>query len=599
MRNADVVLVIVCDRGRRGLPLENVYRLLYNPELYLLAYGNIAPNQGAMTPGITGETADGMSLEKIERIIGLLRQEKYQWTPVRRVHIPKSNGKTRPLGIPTWSDKLLQEVVRLILEAYYDPQFSDHSHGFRAGRGCHTALTTIKHVWKGTSWFIEGDIEACFDSLDHQVMLDILAESIHDNRFLRLIGNLLKAGYLEDWKYGRTLSGTPQGGIVSPILSNIYLDRLDKHIEANLLPAYNRGERRRPNSEYRSLRHAMMRAKYEGREDDARQLHKQMLATPSKQLDDPEYRRLRYIRYADDFLLGFAGPREESEQIKQELKIFLRDTLRLTLSEDKTKITHAREDAARFLGYDIVTMHNLAKRTRSKDGRVQRSISAAIGLKVPADVIKAKCKTYMANGKPTHRLERTNNEVFSIIREYDAEYRGLVEYYRLAYNLSRLTTLEWVMGTSLTKTLAHKLKISVSQVYRRYQTTTNVDGKAKKVLLVSIPRDGKEPATAMYPSTTLVHKDKAALNDSPKPIWNVRTELVERLLADTCELCGAQNAIEVHHIRHLADIQKKGRSGTPEWKTRMSARRRKTLVVCRNCHNDIHRPQRTRNQKDE
>jgi group II intron reverse transcriptase/maturase len=242
MRNAETVLGIIRDRGNRGLPLEAVYRQLFNPELYLCAYGRIARNHGALTPGATAETADGMSLHKIQAIIDQLRNERYRWTPVRRTYIGKRNSvKKRPLGIPTWSDKLLQEVIRLMLEAYYEPQFSPRSHGFRRGHGCHTALRKIKRTWRGTAWFIEGDISQCFDSLDHQVLLAILREKIHDNRFLRLIENLLKAGYLEDWRYGRTLSGAPQGGIVSPILANIYLDRLDKFVETTLLPVHNRG----------------------------------------------------------------------------------------------------------------------------------------------------------------------------------------------------------------------------------------------------------------------------------------------------------------------------------------------------------------------
>jgi group II intron reverse transcriptase/maturase len=228
--------------GTHRLPLERLYRCLFNPELYLLAYGRIYRNEGALTPGVTTETVDGMRLAKIQAIIDALRSERYRWDPARRVYIAKKGtSKKRPLGLPTWSDKLLQEVIRLLLEAYYEPQFSDRSHGFRSGRGCHTALQTIYPGWRGTTWFIEGDICDCFGSLDHELMIKILAEKIHDNRFLRLIDGLLRAGYLEQWRYHATLSGSPQGGVASPILSNIYLDRLDKYIETNLLPAHNRG----------------------------------------------------------------------------------------------------------------------------------------------------------------------------------------------------------------------------------------------------------------------------------------------------------------------------------------------------------------------
>jgi group II intron reverse transcriptase/maturase len=300
MRNAEVILGVIRDRGSRGLPLERVYRLLFSRELFLLAYGRIARNRGAMTPGVTGETADGMSLAKIDAIIEAVRLERYRWTPVRRMYIPKKHGKVRPLGIPTWSDKLLQEVIRLILQAYYEPQFADCSHGFRPKRGCHTALRDVHRTWNGTTWFIEGDISQCFDSLDHEVLLQILAENIHDGRFLRLIGELLRAGYLEHWKFNKTLSGSPQGGIVSPILSNIYLDRLDKWVNSELLPKYNRGIMRKENAEYARLNTRSHWLRRRGKLEAARNLRKQVKQMPSKDPHDSEFRRLRYIRYADD-----------------------------------------------------------------------------------------------------------------------------------------------------------------------------------------------------------------------------------------------------------------------------------------------------------
>ena len=309
MRDAAAVLEIIRERGRRGLPLERVYRCLFNPDLYLLAYGKIYRNAGAMTPGTTSETVDGMNLGKIEAIITALRQERYRWTPVRRTYIEKKGTKKkRPLGLPTWSDKLLQEVIRLLLEAYYEPQFSGRSHGFRPGRGCHTALQEIYHQWRGTVWFIEGDITDCFGSLDHSITRSILAEKIHDGRFLRLIDGLLQAGYLEDWRYHQTLSGCPQGGVVSPVLSNIYLDRLDTYIEQTLLPAHNRGARRTPYRPYMRLWQRAFRLERQGEREAGHALRKQMQAMPSRDPDDPGYRRLRYCRYADDWLLGFTGP---------------------------------------------------------------------------------------------------------------------------------------------------------------------------------------------------------------------------------------------------------------------------------------------------
>jgi group II intron reverse transcriptase/maturase len=283
-----------------------------------------------------------MSEGKIDQIIELMRHERYRFAPARRVYIPKKNGKLRPLGLPSWSDKLVGEVVRLLLEAYYEPGFSDRSHGFRKRRGCHTALRDIQKTWTGTVWFIEGDISDCFGSLDHQILPKILSEKIHDQRFLRMIAHMLKAGYLEDWDYHDTLSGCPQGGPVSPILSNIYLDKLDKFVERELIPQYTQGTRRRDNPEYHRTAAQLADARRRGDRAAARDLARQLRSLPSKDPADPGYRRLRYIRYADDHILGFTGPKAEAEDIKARLAAFLRETLGLELNQDKTLITHAR-----------------------------------------------------------------------------------------------------------------------------------------------------------------------------------------------------------------------------------------------------------------
>jgi len=447
MQSAETVLGVLRERGRRGLPLEQLYRQMFNPRLYLLAYGRIYANKGAMTPGVTRETVDGMSIRKIERIIAAMRHERYRFGPVRRTHIPKRNGKTRPLGMPTWSDKLVGEVVRLLLEAYYEPTFSDRSHGFRPGRGCHTALREVANTWTGTTWFVEGDISDCFGSLDHGVMLSILTEKIHDNRFLRLLRTMLTAGYLQDWTWNATLSGVPQGGIASPVLSNIYLHKLDAFVENTLIPEFTRGRLRARNPHYRAVEHAIVRARRRGDRAEVRSLYRRLHSLPSQDPGDPGYRRLRYCRYADDTLLGFAGPKAEAEQIKQRLAAFLRDDLTLELSPDKTLITHARTQRARFLGYEI-TVASSATRTRrpsTSDGRNRRSLNGTVVLRVPASVIKAKSAPYLSRGKPACRNPMINESDYNIVARYGAEYRGIVQYYLLAGDVFRLHRLRWVM----------------------------------------------------------------------------------------------------------------------------------------------------------
>ena len=586
MRTAETVLNVIRERGERGLPLENIYRLLYNRNLYLRAYGRIYSNQGATTKGITAQTMDGMSLAEIDRIINELRYERFRWTPVRRVNIPKPNGKTRALGIPTGPDKLLQEVIRMILEAYYEPQFSDLSHGFRADRGCHTALSEVATTWSGTRWFVEGDIKGCFDNIDHDVLLSVLGEKLHDNRFLRLLKYLLKAGYMEDWKYGRTLSGTPQGGIVSPILANIYLDRLDKYVETMLIPAHTRGKARKRNPAWGAVRRQMLAEQKLGNHKLAKTLRRKMQQLPSGDPSDPGYRRLRYVRYADDFVLGFIGPKAEAEQIKESLETFLRDILKLELSKEKTLITHATSQAAKFLGYELVNQ----QANDQLDANGYRNLNGRIGLRVPAKVIEQHCQAYMSNGKPTNRPELLHEEDFSIVDRYQAEFRGVVQYYLLAHNVSHFGRLQWVMGQSLAKTLANKHKTSCAKVFRRYKSTTQTaHGERVCLKVVKVQGDGKRPKVAQFGGIPLKRKRQAVLVDrKPQRYRTDRNELVKRLLADECELCGSTVDIEVHHIRALRDLNVKGQREKPKWVQVMAARRRKTLVVCRPCHLNTH-----------
>lgn len=585
MQSAETILSVLRERGRRGLPLERLYRQLFNPQLYVVAYRKLYSNTGAMTSGVTSETVDGMSLTKIGNIIDTVQVERWRWSPVRRIYIPKKNGKRRPLGLPTWSDKLLAEVVRMLLNAYYDVQFSDHSHGFRPGRGCHTALQEIVDVWNGTKWFVEGDISRCFESLDHQVMLETLGEKVHDNRFLRLVGGMLSAGYLEDWKWGSTLSGAPQGGVASPILSNIYLDRLDRYVETQLLPLFNRGTRRSTNPAYERASAAIRNARRRGDRVAVRELRLHRRTLPSKDASDPHYRRLRYCRYADDVLLGFSGPKAEAVEIKQRLGRFLHDELKLELSEEKTLITHARSGKARFLGYDIVAQHSDDKLTKGK-----RSINGEIGLRVPDEAITRRCVPYMRHGKPWHRPQMLSDQDYSILSQYQAEYRGVVQYYLLAANVCHLNRLHWVMETSLLKTLAGKHRSSVAKMARKYKTTIDTPYGPRVCFQTMVERgEDKKPLVARFGGIPLRRQKKVALIDrSPNLVTTSGNELINRLIAGLCELCGSVERLEVHHIRKLADLNKPGRNEKPAWVRIMAKRRRKTLIVCAACHDAIH-----------
>ena len=582
MQSAETVLGVLRERGRNSLPCDELYRQLFNPQLYLLAYGRIYSNKGSMTAGVTGETADGMSMGKIERIIDAMRHERFRFRPVKRIYIPKKNGRKRPLGLPTFSDKLVGEVMRLLLEAYYEPTFSGRSHGFRPRRGCHTALTEVAKTWTATTWFIEADIADCFGSLDHEVMLGILAERIQDNRFLALIKQMLQAGYLEDWVFGSTLSGAPQGGVLSPLLSNIYLDRLDRFVEETLIPENTRGSVRTHNPAYHRLSGVIERGRRRGDRTTVREAIKARRLLPRVDPQDPGYRRLRYVRYADDHLLGFTGPKAEAEEIKRRLTQFLHDELKLELSQEKTLITHARSQAARFLGYDISAYHS---NTKLSGGR--RLTGGFIKLGVPRAVIKAKTTQYFKRGKPASRHGLVHQDDYTIVATYGAEYRGLVQYYLLADNVYWFNRVEWAMSSSMLKTLAAKHRSSAVKMAARHRTRIQTPRGPRTCFEAVIHRSGKVALIARFGGIPLSRQKTAVLYDrQPRQTGYAHKEIVTRLLRGKCELCGGTDAIEVHQVRSLATLSNTEQG--PEWAAVMQRKRRKTLMVCRSCHEGIH-----------
>lgn len=394
-----------------------------------------------------------------------------------------------------------------------------------------------------------------------------------------------------DHTFNKTLSGVPQGSIVSPILSNLLLSKLDTFVETVLIPQYTRGEKRQRNSEYLRLINRATRLTKKGQIKQARKLRQQAQKLPSVDPHDSEYRRLNYCRYADDFGLAFIGPKAEADEIKQRLAAFLRNELKLNLSDEKTLVTHTRSSAAKFLGYEITILQDDKKQRRTKTGRKMRSLNGGVGLRLPWAVLLDKCNRYQKRGRPVHRTELLNESDFTIISTYQLEYRGLVEYYRMAYNLRILNRLKWVMEQSLTKTLAHKHKTSVAKIYDQYRTEMETEGKKRKVLQVLVPREGKRPLVATWGGISLSWDIQANPQDQPQPNWNRRSELEKRLLAQVCEVCEATrltDQIEVHHIRALKDLKQYDGREKPCWVQIMAARRRKTLVLCRTCHDDLH-----------
>ncbi len=603
MQTAEQILQALRKLGEKRLPLTRVYRCLFSEDLFLAAYDKIARNKGALTPGIEDDTVDGMNLERIRRIIEQLRYERFHFRPVRRVQIPKSSGGTRPLGVPNFSEKLVQEALRMVLEAYYEPRFRNSSHGFRPERGCHTALTSIHHEFRGAAWFIEGDIRGCFDNIDHQVLMEILSRDIQDGRLLNLIRMSLEAGYMEDWQYHRTYSGTPQGGILSPLLANIYLHELDTFVEDVLIPQYTRGKRRAPNLEYYRLGYAIKCARVQGDARRVRELEQQRRQLPSQDTHDPTFRRLKYCRYADDFILSFIGTKSEAEAIKAALNAFLREKLHLEMSESKTLITHARTEYAQFLGYAISIFHADSKMTpRSGTVYKTRSVNGHIRLGIPYGRVFEFAQRYQRNGKPIHEAALLYYSDAEIIEVYQQRFRGVAEYYKYATDRPMLGQLKYVMEVALTKTLAHKFKTTVARIYQQYHGTRTVNGYAYKTLQVEVPtqkgtrsiRWGAIPLKVVKPGVEPI--DDSRRRAGP---LSSRTDLIRRLQANECEVCGSQTNCDVHHIRKLADLKKRwqGRKDKPEWVKRMIALQRKTLVTCPKCHTAIHARQLSLNKR--
>ena len=576
---------------------HDLYRLMYQEDLYIIAYERIKSKPGNMTPGTDEETLDGFSLASIREIIGEMRTEQFRFRPVRQQFIPKPNGKMRKLGIPCVRDKVVQEVMHLILEAIYDspnaPYFQETSHGFRPQRSCHTALREVRTHWTGVNWYIEGDIRACFDELDHQVLFRTLSKKIQDERFLNLIWKLLKAGYMDlHGSKKESLIGSPQGGIISPILANVYLHELDEYIE-EVKKTYEKGTRKRDNPEYVRLIREKNRLVARGatKTKAFRTILKQIRATPSKTVNDPTFCRIKYLRYADDWLIGLCGSRATAEQIKELVKTFLHDHLKLTLSEEKTRVTHAQTEEAFFLG-TILTIGNggeakVVLQKTSKGKIIQRrSTGWATIMKAPIEKVLKRLKERgfcTGTGEPIAKGLWTSLDADQIIQLYSSVNRGLQNYYRFVDNWKQYSRIQYILKFSLAKTLAQKYKISVPQVFQRFGKDLSLlikgqGGKADRQVCFYLNRDWTKNRLAFQGGT----QDNM---DVVRTLVRLRTR---SKLGKSCCICGEiQKQIEMHHIRHIRKLSNK-RVATG-FNRLLRAMNRKQVPVCSDCHRKIHR----------
>jgi nicotine oxidoreductase len=570
---------------------DDLYRLMFRKDMYVLAYERLKSIPGNMTPGTDDETLDGFSEEEIDKIIEQMRNESYQCKPVREAFIPKANGKLRRLGIPCPRDKIVQEVVRIILEAVYDsphgPYFSECSHGFRRSKSCHSALREIQKKWSGMIWLIEGDIKSCFDDIDHHILVDVLRKKIKDERFLSLIWKFLKAGYL-DLERARhdSLAGTPQGGIVSPILSNIYLHELDEFVE-QLQVELEQGKERRPNLEYKRIEARRYKLAKAGKANtrEFKRLGKQMRSLPSLDTRDPNFVRIRYVRYADDWLIGVIGSHELAEETKDKVGKFLKDRLALTLSQEKTKITNARTEEAEFLGYRIRKGRgrDTQKVTVSTNGSgrqfKRRSTGMEVVLKAPVDkLIKRLSQKGFCDGRgtPKHKAGWTVLDEDQIVSLYSSINRGIQEYYRPADNWPELQRVQYILKYSLAKTLALKRKTPITRVMKGREISVQVRTKKGQVRNIVFYRN----------TDWTIRRD--AFKDSPEVDlvrMNVRLRTRSKL-GLPCMVCGDPNKVQMHHVRHIRKMDDK----EPKGFTRvMAALNRKQVPVCKACHERIHR----------
>lgn len=573
---------------------DDLYRLMYKEDLYIVAYERIKSKPGNMTEGTDGMTMDGFSLDAIQGIIQAMRTEHFHFKPVRTVYLPKPNGKMRKLGIPSTRDKVVQEVIRLILDAIYDSPrgayFHEASHGFRPQRSCHTALREIRGKWAATNWYIEGDVHACFDSVDHGVLVSLLRQKIADERFLNLIWKLLRAGYL-DVRGGRgdSVAGTPQGSLASPILANVYLHELDCKV-AEIRERLEKGVKKRNNPLHRKLSAQRQRLRKRGQTGtkEFRALVREIRSIPAVDVNDPDFIRVKYIRYADDWLIGLCGPRHLAVEIKEELKAFLAARLRLTLSEEKTHITNARHGQAQFLGTLIRIGRGgvprvVAQVNGSSKAIKRRTTGWETVLTAPLASLTKRLHERgfcTASGESTTKKAWIYLDAEQIVVLYSGINRGLQNYYRFADNFAHLSKIQHILRFSLARTLAAKFKISVKRVFRRFGRAITIPVKG---------RDGKGDRQVPFYLNNDWKKDRNAFTTRDATVDLVRLALRMRTrskLGQPCCICGSPDGIEMHHVRHIRKMGDKKPTG---FTAVMRALNRKQIPVCTSCHRKIHR----------
>nr|YP_010836049.1 hypothetical protein QLP54_mgp17 [Phyllosticta yuccae]WGC90064.1 hypothetical protein [Phyllosticta yuccae] len=547
----------LCVKNPKAVICEPIIKHMYNYRLYEIAYEKLKSNPGNMTKGINPTTLDGISSEKINSIIESIKNDSFKFTP--RVDIPKNSGGFRPLTVTSPLDKLVQEVMRMILEAIFEPTFHSSSHGFRPNRGC--ALREIKQKFGVASWYIQGDISKCFDSFDHKILIGIITDKIKDERFIRLIIKALNAGYFEFTTYKQSLVGTPQGSIISPLLSNIYLNGLDNFIE-KLSVDFNVGTKPKSNPLWISYRNKKVRAKTV---ELKRKWHQLQISTPSIDLMDSNFKKLVYVRYADDWIIGVRGTKEDCRWLLEQIKNYLDNELKLKLSETKTLITNASKEKAIFLGTSIgMAQHQSYSRTYGYSTRNAKEIR----MEAPKNrIIKKLNESGIMKGElAIPKYIWNSNTKDEIILLYNSVYRGIINYYSFTHNINQLSSwVHFILKTSCAKLLANKLSLGTqSKVYLKFGKNLKGDDKVSFI-------DAKY---GVRPWDFKVGK-----LDSIKSLF-ARSISAASLLSLSCSICDSDYRVEMHHVRRMKDLNPK----LGKIDATMIRRRRKQIPLCRACH---------------
>ena len=568
---------------------QKVKHILCDTEVLIAAYSRIRSNQGAMTPGVDKETLDGIRREDFDKIARQIATGQFAFKPSKRIEIPKPKGGTRSLGIPSPRDKIVQEAMRMILEAIYEPTFANFSHGFRPNRSCHSALNYVKLKFGSANWFIESDIKKCFDSFDHKLIIELLKEKIEDQVFMDLMYKALKAGYVDfSGKFNPLEIGTPQGSIISPILCNIYLDLLDNWL-SGYASIFNQGTRKKTNPRYRSIMHKIQMAgrNLKVRKKLRNQIHE--LKLQSVDPKDPRYKRMVMVRYADDVLIGVIGSKSDVIRIREDLRTFLTERLQLTLSLDKSKITHSSKDKAYFLGTEIrITPYS--KRPLRTLIRNEETITCAVTprpqllapIKKIVEKLKAAGYCKMKNNRPTRKGSLIHYELETIIEHYLAIASGIINYYSFASNFARIRArVLYILYYSCVLTFASKLKLKTkAKVITKYGTKLKVESKVRKSGNIefdinTFPRTAKGFMTMNYDPLSIIES------------YRKRSYRTNQTLQGPCKICGSDKDIEIHHMKHLRKMNKaaKGDYLTQQ----MIKMNRKQIPLCQKCHNKVHK----------